>query len=67
MIRAGTLVRLKVGTKGVGGGRRGTARVRVLLSDIKGGIRLDSPLGGFSYWNREDLERADKPPKETLA
>lgn len=47
-IREGSLVRLK--------GRKMRARVWYLLSGIPGGVRLDRPLGGFRYWNVQDLE-----------
>lgn len=37
------------------------ARVENLLDDIKGGLRLDRPVGGIKYWNENDLERAELP------
>lgn len=47
-IREGSLVRLR--------GRKTTARVRAMLTDIQGGVLLDGYLGGFRYWNVLDLE-----------
>jgi hypothetical protein len=29
--------------------------VRIGNSQVEGGVRLDKPLGGFRYWNIEDL------------
>lgn len=49
MIRRGSVVRLK--------GRKKTAKVVELLADVKGGVVLDRPLGGFRCWNKLDLER----------
>ena len=60
MIRKGTVVRLKVGTRGVGSGRRGKAVVLARLATA-GGVLLDRHLGGFRYWNVDDLERAWDP------
>ena len=60
MIRKGSTVRLKIGTPGVGRGRRGKAKVRARLNDIRGGVLLESPLGGFRYWNVKDLEQAER-------
>lgn len=56
-LRIGHKVRVKLGRSHVRG-RRGTARIEQLLSDIDGGVRLDRMLAGFHYWNVEDLERA---------
>lgn len=61
MIRKGSIVRLRVGTKGVGRGRRGKAVVVARLSDIKGGVFLDRHLGGYRYWNIADLEHIRRP------
>lgn len=51
----GMLVRLKLGVSRKPG-RRTTARVQLMLHDIKGGVRLDKPLDGFRYWNMADIE-----------
>lgn len=50
VIRRGSVVRLK--------GRKKTAKVVELLADVKGGVVLDRPLGGFRCWNKLDLARA---------
>lgn len=50
VIRRGSVVRLK--------GRKKTAKVVELLADVKGGVVLDRPLGGFRCWNKLDLVRA---------
>jgi hypothetical protein len=28
-----------------------------MLQDIKGGVKLSEAIGGFRYWNVEDLEK----------
>lgn len=33
-----------------------TAKIIDLLSDIKGGVKLDRDLNGMRYWNEKDLE-----------
>ena len=49
-MRIGDTVRLK--------GKKRMAKIVALLSpEIKGGIRLDKPLGGYHYWNVLDIEK----------
>jgi hypothetical protein len=66
MIRIGTIVRLRRTRRGrmlITGNK--TAKIKAWISDIPGGVRLDRPLNGFTYWNRADLERAPKPTRTT--
>lgn len=59
MIRRGSVVRLK--------GRKKTAKVVELLADVKGGVVLDRPLGGFRCWNKNDLVKIDRREAEAIA
>lgn len=52
VIRRGSVVRLK--------GRKKTAKVVELLADVKGGVVLDRPLGGFRCWNKNDLVKVER-------
>jgi len=49
-MKKGDIVRLK--------GKCRTAEIVALLDadGIEGGVKLDKRLGGYSYWNKEDLE-----------
>jgi hypothetical protein len=58
----GDLVRLnkRVAVKH-GEGEKETARVLHFYSDIPGGVRLASHIGGFVSWNVKDLVRVSRP------
>jgi hypothetical protein len=61
MIRIGTTVRLKPRLrKRLLAKKSETAKVKARLDDIEGGLRLDRPLDGFTFWNVKDLERVSK-------
>ena len=57
-MKIGDTVRLKNSKKA------GTAVVRVLLTNIEGGVKLDRPLDGFKYWNVEELVKVRVNQKE---
>jgi len=43
--------------------KAGTAKIVKRLSDIRGGVVLDSKLDGFRCWNIQDLERVPQDRK----
>jgi hypothetical protein len=54
----GDVVRLKANTTSVCKSElKKVAVVEVMLQDIKGGVKLSEAIGGFRYWNVEDLEK----------
>lgn len=65
MIRIGTVVRLKRRLRAEQLEPSGSAKVKAWLDDIEGGVRLDTRLNGFTFWNIKDLERAPKLRKAT--
>lgn len=40
--------------------RKRRAQIVEVLPDIKGGVKLDRPLDGFRYWNKNDLVKIDR-------
>lgn len=37
-----------------------TAKIKIMLKDIPGGVVLDRELHGLMYWNVSDLEKVEK-------
>ena len=52
------MAKFKVGDEVRLKGKKRTARIEVMLSDIEGGVKLDKALAGCRYWNVDDLEKA---------
>jgi hypothetical protein len=65
MIRIGTTVRLKRRLRAEQLEPSGIAKVKAWLDDIEGGVRLDTRLNGFTFWNIKDLERAPAKKRKT--
>lgn len=42
-----------------------TATIRALLADVEGGVLLDRHMGGFRYWNVQDLRPASPSPSSS--
>lgn len=42
----------------------GAARVRALLQDTPGGVRLDRKVGGFYCWSQEELSASSQSAKK---
>lgn len=50
-MKVGDMVKLKSDTSN----NFEIAVIEISLHDIIGGFKLDRPIGGFRYWNKDDL------------
>lgn len=55
--KIGSLVKLN---KSVVTASNETARIKLFLEEIVGGVMLDSPIAEFRYWNINDLELVEE-------